>query len=405
MSTKTTIIGALGIFLLIAGVMIWLFISENQTTEGEFRSGTNGFLNFFPFGNQPTTDNRQPTTGNGTTEENREAELKNLQQLSSMSVAGAVVFSDNGKLFVRFTERSTGHTYDVPAEGGTLKRVSNTTVPKVYEALWFPNATSSVILRYLGSSENITTYSATLRDNGIEKELGGIFLPRNTKSIALSPDGKRVAYLVEGASGASVMTSNTDGGKKTEVFSSPVNDWQVGFPSTATLTLSTKPSGGAFGYFYALTLSNLKMTRLLGDRAGLTALANPTLSRVVFSESTERSLSLKQLTTKNGAVTDLPLATLARDKCIWDRSDTLLLCAVPSDLPPALYPDAWYQGTVSFTDSLWQLDLESGNATLIDLLDVPLGLDVEKPFQDSKGDFFFFTNKKDGTLWALRLTE
>ena len=104
-------------------------------------------------------------------------------------------------------------------------------------------------------------------------------------------------------------------------------------------------------------------------------------------------------------MTDLPLATLARDKCIWDRSDTLLLCAVPSDLPPALYPDAWYQGTVSFTDSLWQLDLESGNATLIDLLDIPLGLDVEKPFQDSKGDFFFFTNKKDGTLWALRLTE
>ena len=149
------------------------------------------------------------------------------------------------------------------------------------------------------------------------------------------------------------------------------------------------------------------MTRLLGDRAGLTALANPTLSRVVFSESTERSLSLKQLTTKNGAVTDLPLATLARDKCIWDRSDTLLLCAVPSDLPPALYPDAWYQGAAVLSDDLWLADTLSGAVILVALLEETAGIaiDVIDPFLSSDERYLFFRNKNDSTLWSLKLTD
>jgi hypothetical protein len=71
----------------------------------------------------------------------------------------------------------------------------------------------------------------------------------------------------------------------------------------------------------------------------------------------------------------------------------------------AQIPDAWYQGQMNFTDSIWSVDTETTEIALIATPRtlVQKDLDVTVPLVDNTDTHFFFINKRDGTLWATRL--
>src|SRR3989344_584835 len=358
MSTRTIVIGVIILFLLLVGGIFWFYSSQRQNVPG---TTTGGIFNFFPFGQGPTTTNTPPGTTSTSTENTQGSAVSSqLHQISTAPVAGATSFSQSGRDIVRYTERSTGHTYDAFVDTVGVVRMSNTTIPKVSEALWSP-ATSSLIVRYLDSGENITTYAATLLKQGEEGQLSGIFLPRNILNITFSPNGSSLAYLTDTASGAEVITAKADGSKKTSIFTSPLHEWLLSWPATATLMLQSKPSASAEGFLYSLGI-NGKVKKVLGNILGLIASVNSAFSKIVFSESAENGLAMRVLDMKSGTTLQLPLSTLPRDKCVWStRSTTIIFCAAPRQLPAAAYPDAWYQGLISFSDDIWKIDTVSGN--------------------------------------------
>ena len=63
-------------------------------------------------------------------------------------------------------------------------------------------------------------------------------------------------------------------------------------------------------------------------------------------------------------------------------------------------PDGWYQGKLLFTDIAAKIDLASMSVQKIAL---GLPIDAYKPFLSAEEDMFFFINRYDGSLWALRL--
>ena len=73
--------------------------------------------------------------------------------------------------------------------------------------------------------------------------------------------------------------------------------------------------------------------------------------------------------------------------------------------PSGQIPDQWYQGLLSFNDTFWEVNTDTGEITF---LADPKGetgkeFDVIQPVISVNEGYFIFTNKKDGTLWSLRV--
>ena len=99
------------------------------------------------------------------------------------------------------------------------------------------------------------------------------------------------------------------------------------------------------------------------------------------------------------------LKTIA-DKCLW-ATNIIIYCGVPNTIPPANsgYPDAWYQGVVSFSDSIWKIDVEILSTELVSSISQVSkeNVDAVNLSVDKNKNYLFFLNKRDSSLWSLRL--
>jgi len=79
----------------------------------------------------------------------------------------------------------------------------------------------------------------------------------------------------------------------------------------------------------------------------------------------------------------------------------LFICGIPTILPNLNYPDAWYQGLISFNDQIWMMNLIKNTTSLIDGLNLN-NLDIINIKNNNQ--FIYFQNKIDGSLWSFDLT-
>jgi hypothetical protein len=78
---------------------------------------------------------------------------------------------------------------------------------------------------------------------------------------------------------------------------------------------------------------------------------------------------------------------------------------VPNNAPAGEYPDIWYQGKVTLSDSLWVYDVARSTSLEIAKLHDLTGedIDVIDISLSSSGKLLLFRNKKDHTLWAMKV--
>lgn len=83
----------------------------------------------------------------------------------------------------------------------------------------------------------------------------------------------------------------------------------------------------------------------------------------------------------------------------------IIYCAVPQDIAFGDYPDAWYQGLISFTDDFWRINTKTGETRLLARLNElsDESIDVTNPVLSTNEDYLIFNNKKDLSLWGLKL--
>jgi hypothetical protein len=194
-------------------------------------------------------------------------------------------------------------------------------------------------------------------------------------------------------------------GTQETVFESLFREWLVSPSATYHIGLAAKPSAGIPGSFFILDTESERLTQILKDMPGLLALLSPSAERVLYT-STDRGLALEVLDVENEQSTPLSLQGLP-EKCVWGaRSEDVVYCAIPDILPQGDLPDAWYQGRVSFTDSLWRIDTTAG---IIDILfpstEIPgESLDATGLAVNQDETRLIFTNKRDGSLWTANLS-
>jgi hypothetical protein len=415
MSKQSAIILILVVFASALVALIWFYFNFNSTPKVAIIPNQNNMDVYDPFGVRTTGDN---TNLASTTEPILDTPAitllsgDKLRQISEEPVSGYVVRenSQTKKTDIHYILRSNGHIYETYTDSPEARRLSITTIPKVYESVWLADG-ERLIIRYLKDiSENIQTFSvkinpATTTLNEFEGGVDGNHLPENVSGVVVSPKGDKMFYLVDNLNGATGYTAGLNDLNKKIIFQSPVLEWLVSWPKENIITLTTKPSAKVLGYLYFLNSQTGNFSHIIGGVNGLTTKTNSLATEVLYSDSTRGAPKLYLFDVKTGESRLLPWNTFP-EKCAWSNTDDkIIYCAVPKSVPEGNYPDIWYQGLINFTDDIWMLNTTTLASTLVfDIQsETSNSMDIADLSLDKGDNFLFFTDKISLTLWSLKL--
>jgi len=455
MSKRNFILLIIILIIITIAVFGFLYFRQGQT-PGTDTSGTNFISQFNPFGtSKPATPPAitPPADVSGyQPEPTLETTVVKLKKISSMPIAGFTVFNkerlkeiiaESSPLLgggagegstqnnltptlpkgkgvkptppptefmpaLRYVDRATGNIYQTFADKIEERRFSTTIIPKIYEA-FFGNKGQSVVMRYLKTDgKRIVTFVGNLPkellggDTTENNEVKGIFLPEDVKDVSLSSNGESIFYLFNVGENMVGTTFSFLNNKKAQIFSSPFTEWLSWWPNNKMITFTTKPSASVPGYMYAMDPAIKTLNKIIDGINGLTTLMSPS-GKLVLSGNNNLALNLYHTDTKASDI--LGVKTLP-EKCVWNKTSIVVYCAVPKLIETGQYPDAWYQGEVSFSDQIWKIDVKTGNATMLADPAIITGegeIDGIKLAVDAGENYLFFINKKDSFLWKLTL--
>jgi hypothetical protein len=395
------------LILILIGLGIYYY---SLNSNGATSSGTNNiFKNFFPFGGNNNNSSANGGESNSTTTENEVGNnttvdfTKKLRELSAEPVSGAGLMDIKAGTVVRYVEKATGHIYEVELFSPNKNRISNTTIPLIYDATW-GNKNNSFVARYLkNDNQTIDTYSLTLKNpsSTTPSTINGTLLGTNITDISVF--GRSIFELQESFSGSVGIIQNFDNSGKKQIWNSPIKELNPQFFSTKTIALNTKPKIGVNGFLYFVDTTTGGVKQVLGNIPGLSSLVSPDGSLVfVYSEAASVNLSLYDV--KNKTFKTLSPVTFP-EKCVWSKKNTsIVYCAVPRRGVTADSLTAWYKGLTSFSDDIWKYDLKAGTSSIVSELN-DQNTDVIKPILSDSEQYLIFVNKVNNSLWSLDLTK
>ena len=407
------IIISLALTLLLVGLVTYYFVIQGQNGSSTTPSGFRGFL---PFGGNGA-ENGTTTVTNTPTPENPPANFtQKLRELSIEPVSGAgtsdvkigtTTKSTQTGTVVRYIEKATGHIFEVELFSPKQDRISNTTIPLVYDAIW-GNKNGSLVARYLkDDNQTVDTYSLNLKSTATTSEntITGIAFPPKITDLSVF-DGN-IFYLLQNGSGSQGFVSGFDGKGRKQIWNSVIREWNSQYVNTRTVALTTKPTSNMPGFLYFVDTSTGQVKKVLSSILGLSSLTNPLATSVLYLEQTGGvRMFISDL--KNKSTNALTPSTFP-EKCVWSIKDkNIIYCAVPRENLDGNSLTNWYKGLISTSDDVWKYDIKNSIATIVgNLSDNPQSesIDVMKPILSENEQYLVFINKTNNSLWSLDLTK
>jgi hypothetical protein len=308
-------------------------------------------------------------------------------------------------------DRGTGHVYEAENISDKINKISNTTLPKIYEAYGNKNGTN-FILRYLkNDSDIISNFYAELRKTASTTEtpfeIKGKFISPDIKQVVISPMGdKAFTWNIENGSGSGYISA-FDEKTKVKISDFPFTQVNIDWPENNTLIVSTKPSALSSSYIYSIDTKNGSYKSISSGVKGLSGKVSHDGLNMLSSFKNNDNFITSVLNIKDGSSQELIFKTLS-EKCVWSNiKKDELFCAVPTEIPDAVYPDDWYKGSVSFIDQIWHVNTTTGEVRLLANLTKlsNKAIDAINLKLDPKEITLYFINKEDLNLWALDLNQ
>lgn len=313
--------------------------------------------------------------------------------ISQEPVLGTVI--DREK--VRYYLKETGYVFESDFNGSRLTQISSTNLPNLLEALWSPSKSKVISIFNIGGEVKKYAYDYI---TGISTPLSEYI-----QHIAWSPDEDKIAYQYYNPADEtsnSINIANAAAGQWTKILQTRIKDIIVEWPSTDKIAIQTKPSGLAQGIVYLINLQNNDFEKVISETYGLTLLWSPFGDKILYSETNNQgtNLKLKVFDVTKQVAADLDIVTLP-EKCVWSQDNRTVFCAIPSYIPgTALLPDDYYKDAVSFSDTIWRINLDTGETVQVNGAGA---YDAVNLLLSPLEDYLFFINKTDGLLYSLPL--
>ena len=417
---------------------IYFYFSKNSSNKSN--TTTSIYQKFNPFGsgsnNVGNNSNANITTTSTGNINNINGQMSRFHKITNFAVSGATFFEDKRPLqtqtdtnenitnstdktqqiinkvvsaissttpnpdietvpSLRYTEKATGHIYEMYLDTKVEGIISNSTILGVDEAIFDNNATS-VIYRYISPENNsITSFLATLGSTSN-------FLDDDILEVSLSPDKSKFFSIIKNVNGVVGTIRSFDNLKPKQVFTSAFTEWLPQWVTDNNIYLTTKPSYATEGSVFNLNITNGTLTKIFGGINGLTTLSSNDGNSILYGATIDTGPKLNIFDVKNHKSIDLNQYGLP-EKCIWSKDNIDVYCAIPNTILNAEYPDSWYQGTVSFVDWFAKINTITKEYITIANSSNETPVDATNLFLSDKEDQLFFINKRDSTLWSLDL--
>ena len=398
------------IFTILAIVLIGLigFYFVGRDNGGTGGGIVNTFRGFFPFGgeNVENPNDGEPTPGETGNEEPAVDFVKKLRKLSSEPVAGAGTVDVKAGTVVRYIEKATGHIFETELFSPRSGRISNTTIPQAYDAVWGDKNTS-LIARYLKDDDlTVDTFSLTLKNisTTTENTISGIEFPKKISDVSVF--GSSIFYLEQNTSSSNGYISNFSGGAKKLIWNSPIREVLSQYVNAKTVALTTKPEENTDGFLYFVDTANGGVRKILGNIKGLSTLVNDDASEVLYLNH-EGEVSMNLYNIKNRTTTNITPTALP-EKCAWSKKDrNVVYCAVSKESIEISTLTRWYKGLTQLTDDVWKYDLKNNTSDVVMTTSTETSetIDIVKPILSENEQYLVFVNKRDGSLWSLDVTK
>ncbi len=404
-------IGVMGVVLLAVWLVWYFFFSSTPSTKpqtsntfGTQQGGTS---------NTGTTNLDGLSTGSiGLPQESFEntaapSGLQKVFKIADGPVVGATFIQTQNPTttIARYTMADNGHVFDkaVDMPGAVAKAVSGTTIPGLATAQWGAKG-SAVVLQYLQGSVVKTVYVGFPATSSAQAANRIQFLPDNVASLAVSPDGKSVVYLLISADGTSGYVANLDGSNQKKLFTLALKQLLVSWPSQNVLLLQTKAAAGVPGMIFSV-LTKTGVVAPLVYAPGISALGSPSFSNIIYqtSSSVRTTYSHDVASGKDAALSFQPIP----EKCLWSSlAAVILYCAAPIAYVPANYLDLWHQGTASAQDGIFGFNTATGATLLVASpggRDGGVAADIAQIAVSVDERYLLYVTKGDRSLWGVRL--
>lgn len=394
-------------------LVIWFFFLRSPGLEPTDTIGQQ------TFGAGDTRVGVNPTEGedNSTQSIQSPTSQQKVFKISSGPVAGATFMQEARPTttIARFVMQQNGHVLDlaIDSPGSVARAISNTTIPGATEVVWEmgSDATRQVargaVLRYV-DQESIKSVALTFPAAATTTTIAPVriqFLPDNIRSLAASPDGSSIVYLISTVSGSDGYVARADGTNQKKLFSLPLSQVLVSWPSSGVILATSKAAAGVPGIAFSINATSGAVAPVL-YATGLTTTADFGFDQVVYQSAD----GTNKVTYAHNVKTNLD-RTLSFDpipeKCVWSRVQlSTMYCAVPLSYVPGDYIDLWHQGVASAADSIVSYNLITGQNTILatpgsaeggtasDILQMALSADEK---------YLLYVRKGDRSLWGVRL--
>lgn len=419
MKSKKALKTLLFVLLLIILILFtWIFFgTEDRVTETPTPSpepfGSGGGTNVVAPFTLPADFEGEIEQGDAegvTTTETSEGEVFSLFRITSTPVSGyTFVNSATGTDSLRYVDRATGHIFDTKiSDNNSLEkiRLSNATLPKIYEA-HFRNDGMAVILRTLeNGSDLVRNLSLSLKPNtgtSTQELLSVDIKPLDNNIDSVSPSTNSVFYYFK-KNRKEISASDFFGLNQKSIYYTPFTNWSIEDMGTSLL-IYTKPTFLGDGLALSLSTTTRATKKLVGPLRGLMVKPNKDGSKLLYSYNNSGYINLFYRNTKSNENVEISTDALAQ-KCIWSSINAdVFYCATPVGGLFGQSPDDWFMGRTNYSDYIWtyNVSLEQSDLVINPKDKHNLDLDIYDLKLDSDERFIAFINKKDLTLWALRL--
>jgi len=180
-------------------------------------------------------------------------------------------------------------------------------------------------------------------------------------------------------------------------FQEAVIEWGVN--AFDTHFIYPKASTQLEGYLY-IGQSGEPLVRVMPSGFGFSAIGNLVYS--LFSVQAQGFYQTFVYDQFDKSIEPLLISVIPQ-KCASLAQQNKMVCASEIDKHTIRTPDDWHEGTLSFADTLYEVDLETGILqVLVDtLVESGRALDIINPKMGREDATVYFQNKNDQTLWLF----
>ena len=368
-----------------------------------FYGGGNKTINNL-FGNLPIPGTRRititppPRPKPPKTQEEIERENK-LIQIITKPIISPTLSKDGTKII--YYAKAGGNLEAVGLDGKNEEKLSNITILGLLEALWQNPDKGAAILPYIESGVAKKFISSTATS-------GVIFLPASVTAASWSYDGKEIAYFINQKESFNLTIVDEKAQKPTVVYSTPIPDFNIFWTSKDKILLASRPSGVAPGILFYFDRVKKTFNKIFSEAHGLTILPSPNGQNMLFAKTGQQGGNLKLYLAKiDGSNPQEIEAPTLPEKCVFKNDGSSIFCAVPKNISAfGILPDDWYMGTGFFQDRFIEIMTATTTVSASPVVKEVFNekdFDAVNLFLSQDSQFLFFQNKKDGTLWRLKL--